>query len=446
MEVTRHKIMDNAVQLFRRPDSPSWWCSCTVNGAQRRKTTGEESLARAKDVARDWYLTLLGKIVVAKIGQDAGPAAGGLKEIGRYLNDELNDVGRKRNSVRPEAKTFADAAEIWRKQYRLLTNGERSADYVDLMFGVLDRHVLPFFGPKLVTEIIRATTKEYLIQRTSPTTDAKGNVVIDKRTGQPWRPARTTLNQEMVVVRHVMETANGEGWLPSIPKLSFPYKASGKIGHRAWLTQDEYVALYTRTGERAKNPPHEFGRWKTENEDLHDYVLFMTNTGMRPDEGALIEPRDVEIVFDDDTGENILEIAVRGKRGTGWCKSMPGAVHPFKRIVERHKLGRTDKIFPKPFRELFTRVLNELGLKFDREGNRRTPYSLRHTYICLRLLDGADIYQVAKNCRTSVQMIQDHYAIHLKDMIDTAAVNRRKSKSSATKPKAKGNAAAKRAN
>ena len=36
----------------------------------------------------------------------------------------------------------------------------------------------------------------------------------------------------------------------------------------------------------------------------------------------------------------------------------------------------------------------------DRDGNRRTAYSLRHTYICMRLMEGADIYQVAKNCRT----------------------------------------------
>src|ERR1700688_2163789 len=29
----------------------------------------------------------------------------------------------------------------------------------------------------------------------------------------------------------------------------------------------------------------------------------------------------------------------------------------------------------------------------------------RQTYICLRLMEGADIYQIAKNCRTSVEMI-----------------------------------------
>jgi integrase len=70
-------------------------------------------------------------------------------------------------------------------------------------------------------------------------------------------------------------------------------------------------------------------------------------------------------------------------------------------------------------------VLDELGLKEDRDGNPRTAYSLRHTYICLRLLEGADIYQVAKNCRTSVEMIEKFYASHIKTRVDAAALNGR---------------------
>ena len=36
--------------------------------------------------------------------------------------------------------------------------------------------------------------------------------------------------------------------------------------------------------------------------------------------------RDVTIVEDEASGQTILEIEVRGKRGVGYCKSMPGAV------------------------------------------------------------------------------------------------------------------------
>lgn len=67
-------------------------------------------------------------------------------------------------------------------------------------------------------------------------------------------------------------------------------------------------------------------------------------------------------------------------------------------------------------------------MKVDREGQRRTAYSLRHTYISTRLMNGADIYQVAKNCRTSVEMIETYYASHIKNVIDASAINVRKAR------------------
>jgi len=42
---------------------------------------------------------------------------------------------------------------------------------------------------------------------------------------------------------------------------------------------------------------------------------------------------------------------------------------------------------------------------------------------CLRLMEGADIYQIAKNCRTSVEMIERYYAAHIKTNLDAAAIN-----------------------
>ncbi len=77
---------------------------------------------------------------------------------------------------------------------------------------------------------------------------------------------------------------------------------------------------------------------------------------------------------------------------------------------------------------MFNNLLADNKLKLDRNGKARTAYSLRHSYICFRLLEGADIYQVAKNCRTSVEMIEKHYAAHLKDMIDASLINIRKKK------------------
>jgi hypothetical protein len=88
----------------------------------------------------------------------------------------------------------------------------------------------------------------------------------------------------------------------------------------------------------------------------------------------------------------------------------------------------TDHVFPGNHIKLFNGVLARTKLKLDRDGNRRTAYSLRHTYICMRLMEGADIYQIAKNCRTSVEMIEKFYASHIKNTLDAASINVRRPK------------------
>ncbi|MBZ5662698.1 MAG: hypothetical protein LAO08_20040 [Acidobacteriia bacterium] len=52
------------------------------------------------------------------------------------------------------------------------------------------------------------------------------------------------------------------------------------------------------------------------------------------------------------------------------------------------------------------------------------------TYICLRLMEGADVYQLAKNCCISVEMIEKHYAAHIKNMLDAELSNVRKAEKS----------------
>jgi hypothetical protein len=58
----------------------------------------------------------------------------------------------------------------------------------------------------------------------------------------------------------------------------------------------------------------------------------------------------------------------------------------------------------------------------------------------MRLMEGVDIHQIAKNCRTSVEMIEKFYAAHIKNVIDAAAVNVRKERSDDRAPNRKANA------
>src|SRR3546814_18359416 len=125
--------------------------------------------------------------------------------------------------------------------------------------------------------------------------------------------------------------------------MSAPYKTSGKVEHRAWFSPEEYKMLYEATRERAKNPPKP--RWREVCETFHDYVLFMGNTGLRPDESARLELRDVKIVNAESTGERILEIEVRGERGVGFCKSFHSSIMPFVRVRRRTPLKSTARIY-----------------------------------------------------------------------------------------------------
>jgi integrase len=374
-------LMDGALHVYRRENSGKWQCSTCLHSRNYRQSTKSDNLILAQDFAKNWYLGLLGQ-----------------------SNAGLLEEAKK-------GKKFEAAARQLLEELPMLTHGQRSERYVNDQKKRLESVILPFLGNRYLSEAPASIT-EYRIHRAQTC-----------KTGKP--PSRSTMHQEIVLIRQVYKCALRHKWIDHLPDFSVPYKASGKVGRRAWFSPEEYKTLYTATRERALKPKKT--RWKKACENLHDYVLFMANTGLRPDEAKRLQYRDVTIVTDESTSQRILEIEVRGKRGVGYCKSMPGAVKPFERMRERNRpASREIAIFGNIQRELFNTILDELGFKTDRDGQRRSAYSLRHTYICFRLMEGADIYQLAKNCRTSVEMIQKFYADHIKNMLDASAINVRK--------------------
>lgn len=422
-----HRLLDGKVRVYRRKGTSHWHCSAYIRGFNHRSTTKEENLSAALAFASEWYMAryleskyelrtqlgpLNGTVQPSQVGTDPQPPS----------QPQSLHPPRRRRSTGP---TFEQACVAFLAEYEVMTAGERNERFVKQKGSHVRLHLIPFFGAdRPVVDINPGLIQEYRLHRQTSR----------KRPGsdEVWRPARTTLHTEIVTLRQILKTANRKGWISHLPDMRDPYKASGKVSRRGWFSPDEYKTLYEATRERAKNPKRE--RFREDGEQLHDFVLFMVNTGLRPDEAARLQCRDVTIIDDEATHERILQIEVRGKRGFGPCKSMPGAVLPFQRVKKRKNLQPTDLVFGKPQRWLFNSILNDLGLKNDREGKPRTAYSLRHTYISMRLLEGADIYNIAKNCRTSVEMIQKHYAAHIAELIDTASINVRKPKA----PKAAG--------
>jgi len=421
-------LMGGKLQIYQRGTSRFWQARASIGGTQRQFSTKRESLDQATKVAEDWYLTLHGKLRAGVL--ETGP-------------------------------TFKKAADQFLKEYGVITEGERSQKWTESHGIRLRVHLLPFFGALPLNKVTPGKVQEYRVHRMTSYMEPNPE---SKSQHQPRTkpPARSTLHDEIVTLRLVLKTAIRHGWLEHLPDLSPPYKSQGKIVHRPWFSPDEYKQLYEAARAYAKEPFHDHFKWNAE--QVYDFVLFMANTGLRPDEVFNLQHRDVTITEDAATGEQILEIEVRGKRGVGHCKSMPGAVRVYKRLRDREKPVKeesrrerqrrkkeggeappppekelpkpTDLLFPGNHIKLFNNLLTRTNLKFDRDGKPRTAYSLRHTYICMRLMEGADIYQVAKNCRTSVEMIEKHYAIHLKNTLDAAAINVRRAKPSRPKKKA----------
>jgi hypothetical protein len=67
------------------------------------------------------------------------------------------------------------------------------------------------------------------------------------------------------------------------------------LKQRDRFNPEEYTQLYAATRECALNPKRENKR--EDCEDTHDYVPFMANTGLRPDEANRLQLRDVKVVI-----------------------------------------------------------------------------------------------------------------------------------------------------
>ncbi len=414
-------ILGGKVRLYRRGDGSNWHCAAYYKGKEHRQTTKEDSFELAQEKAEDWYLELRGK------------ARAGL--------------------LKAEGKPFNAAADAFMDDYEASIEGQRSPKWIAEHKAHIENHLKPFFGKYTVLEIDQDLAQEYRVHRfQNPYVRKPARADADKPKPAPRPTAHKTIENEIITLRMILKFCVRKAWLKTVPDVSAPYQKQKKVGHRPWFTPEEYKILYKATGAyKNRNDLRDWERWNAE--QLHDLVLFLANNGLRPDEAKNLEHRDVAMVRDASTRELILEIAVRGKTGYGPCKSRPEAVKPYQRLLNRPRWtpqGRrprsktgialaaaqpvvipdkpkpTDKVFPGNHIKLFNKILGKAGLKFDRDGKPHTFYSLRHFYICERLSEGADVYQLAKNCRTSVEMIQKHYAVHIMGAIDTAAVNARK--------------------
>jgi integrase len=271
---------------------------------------------------------------------------------------------------------------------------------------VMDSHIRtqlnPYVGNIQITQLGQDRWTAYPIWRHKNGKGRSGGRVSDG-----------TIRDEMNTLRSVMRFAASKKYIRD----SQVFTGKLPVGHarREEFTLEEYRKLHTFARRWIKEARNEANRWYRE--IAYNFVLGMTNTGMRPSEAKNLHWRDVG-VHTDKQERTVVRLSVRGKAKFRTLVAAGNVATYLERIRKISKAtGPEDFVFTthdgQPARTLYHSLieglLTESGLLHSSSGSRRSTYCFRHTYATFRLTEGVDVYFLAKQMGTSVKMIEDHY-------------------------------------
>ena len=257
----------------------------------------------------------------------------------------------------------------------------------------------------------------------------------------------TTVHQHVVIVRKVFGLAKRMGWLTAVPDVP-SIKVKGQS--RGAFKTHEYERI-VRESRRLVGQVHPSSLSELRQHmrlrqadtqmpvDLSWAIRLLVNGFMRPSDLKYLKHQHVEVVLSGT--RSYLRLTLPETKGHGTpIVTMPAAVHVFRHIVSQ----RPNNSAPSDYLLLphisdrdhalkvlgvhFNWVLQNTGLKRSPTGTQRSLYSLRHSAITFRLLygSGVDLLTLARNARTSVQMIERHYASTLQAEQNIAMLHSRR--------------------
>ncbi|WP_162828302.1 site-specific integrase [Escherichia coli] len=304
-------------------------------------------------------------------------------------------------------KKFVDAAASYvKEQEGLVALGKQSKHMFKATKGALDRYLVPYFGKMDVSDIKEKTGKEFYTWRLTAGKSGK-------------TPGPSILLQEFMALNMVMKHCVDNGWLTNaqLPKLAVPSGELQAGGVRPGFSKAEYKLLTERMEKWAGEATEQKNKYTREL--LRHMVLIVTATGMRTNDVHLFRWRDIE--YRDIDGDQHVVVYLRGKGiPAKWCVAQPEAREHFeswRKLCVR--TGPDDLLFATTAGGKFQysvslkKMFEECGMLKDAEGKERTLYSCRHTSAMMRLLDGVSVFDLAKNMRTSVKVIEAHYGSHI---------------------------------
>ena len=266
-------------------------------------------------------------------------------------------------------------------------------------------HFRSFLGKKTIGAIDTKLIEDYFTHRRS-----------QKYRGRQL--SENTLNAEGGEISRFLKWAKDRKFIREIPSFTKP---SIKDNPRPVFDEADYKKLTSHARHWVKEHKHPSVR--RDRTLLWNYILILSNTGIRVGEARDLEWRDVRPFKTNDSDETNFSFRVKGKTGLREVVARTSEVQTYlQRILEirTNELGakppQDSLIFCHPngkaigsFKKSFASLLKYCDVEFDREGNKRTIYSLRHTYATFRLYQGVDHYVLAQNMGTSVEMIEKFY-------------------------------------
>jgi integrase len=384
--------------IFRRADvqHKNFYCRIKLPDGARYKTVSLKTpnVHEARDKAFD---------------QDA--------EIRFRIKHEIPIFDKKFSEVAQEFAAFqkqrSEAGEISFHRWRVIDSHIRTQ---------LNRYI----GDTQITQLGEDRWKSYPMWRQQNGKGRSGGRVSDG-----------TVRDEMATLKGVMNFAAGKKYIRD--SQVFKGKLPLSKVSREEFTPTEYRKLHTFARAWLKDGRNKDNVWSRT--VAYNFMLIMTNTGMRPSEARNLRWRDVSTETDKQ-GRKFVRLAVRGKGKHRNLVAASNVADYLERIraisgepipESPETLIRTDRKAPKsekrkppgpddyvfttpenkPTRTLYHSLIEKLLIDSEllqsSSGSRRSTYCFRHTYATFRLTEGVDVYFLAKQMGTSVKMIEDHY-------------------------------------
>lgn len=391
------------LRIYRIEASRFWQVRCWFNGKTYAKSLRTTSKKNALTLAKRFF-----DVTSATV---------------HMLREAPESAGSPSFSVIAE-KLFQQ--EVARQQ-----RGEFSRGSVQVMRNRLDAHILPDLGAIPIKAVSYVALQQF----------------ADRLGDQGF--TTTTISQYLVIVRKILKLARHHGHLgelPEFPRIRVQATPRGGFSvHEYWQLLRKARALEGQVHPITKTLGPQEKHWIAREllvmpADIAWVIGFMVNTFVRPGDIKKMKHKHIEEVRQKYVylRMNLPET----KRHDKPVVSMRAAVRIFAQIKKRNEAagfgGPDDYLFlPQVanrehalavMNQLFHWVMAECGLGKGPLGQVRTLYSLRHTAITFRLLygKGIDMLTLARNARTSVNMIERFYASSLSGEMNVGMLHSRR--------------------